>query len=245
VSYIGEYMKKIDKTIYKIIGKTIFKYKMIEPDDRILVAVSGGKDSITMLYDLAERQRSFPIKFGIEAIHIQTDFCTCCDKNELAKKIEALGVKYHVVDVAIVKRVKPGRTMNCYWCSMQRRMELLEFARNNGFNKIALGHHLDDIIETLLMNMCYKGQMSAMLPVLQYDKYPIKIIRPLAEVREDLIVKFVEEKSIKGLPCNCPYNSNSKRKEIKKSLECFVKGNDAIKYNIYNSIHNVNMKYML
>jgi tRNA(Ile)-lysidine synthase TilS/MesJ len=84
-----------------------------------------------------------------------------------------------------------------------------------------------------------------MLPVLQYDKYPIKIIRPLAEVKEDLIRKYVDEQNFIIIPCTCPYNNNSKRKEIRESIRLFTKGNDSIKYNIFKSINNVNMKYMM
>jgi tRNA 2-thiocytidine biosynthesis protein TtcA len=238
-------MPDIEKLVHKTIGKTMFKYKMIEPEDKILVAVSGGKDSLTMAIDFAHRKKSFPIKFDFEAIHIQSDFCTCCEKTALKQQIEGLGIKFHIVDVPIIKRLKPGKKMNCYWCSTQRRMELIKFARENGFNKIALGHHLDDIIQTLFMNICYKGEISSMLPIMQYDKYSIKIIRPLAEVKEDLIIKFIKEKEINKLVCNCPYNSNSNRKVIKEALNTFTKGNDSIKYNIFKSIENVNMKYLL
>ena len=84
----------------------------------------------------------------------------------------------------VIGRLKPGRSMNCYWCSMQRRTELIRYAMAEGFNKIALGHHLDDIVETLMMNMLYKGQISGMLPILRYEKYPVSIIRPLALCEE-------------------------------------------------------------
>ena len=135
--------------------------------------------------------------------------------------------------------------MNCYWCSSQRRMELMKFAKENGFNKIALGHHLDDIIETLFMNMFYKGEMSTMLPMLKYDNYDVTIIRPLAQVKESQIVKFAEEKGILNLTCSCVYGQNSKRKELKKSISEFIKNNDSIKYNIYKSMQNINLKYMI
>ena len=233
------------KLISKIIGKTIFKYKMIEENDRILVAVSGGKDSLTLLKDFIRRQKSFPIKFEFHAIHIKSDFCKCCDKKNLSEVFEEWGTLYTILDVNIIKRLKPGRQMNCYWCSMQRRIELMKFAKDNGYNKIALGHHLDDIIETLFMNICHKGEISSMLPVLQYDKYPIKIIRPLSEVKEDLIKKYVVEQDFIIFPCACPYNMNSKRKEIRESIKAFTKGNDTIKYNIFKSINNVNMKYLI
>jgi tRNA 2-thiocytidine biosynthesis protein TtcA len=237
-------MVKINTKLSKIIGKTIFKYKMIEENDRILAAISGGKDSMTMLYDLADRQKRFPIKFDFEAVHIQSDFCTCCQKTKLEDKFKEIGVAYKVIDVAILKRVKPGESMNCYWCSSQRRMELMKYAKKNNFNKIALGHHLDDVIETLLMNMFYKGQISGMLPVMEFDNYPVKIIRPLAEVKEDQIIEFAHEASIDRLVCKCPYGEKSKRKEVRRSLKVFTKGNDSIKYNIFKSMENINSRYL-
>jgi tRNA 2-thiocytidine biosynthesis protein TtcA len=237
-------MSNTSAKISKIIGKTIFKNKMIEENDRILAAISGGKDSMTMLYDFRDRQKRFPIKFQFEAIHIQSDFCTCCSKSDLIEKFKELDIIYHIVDIAILKRVKPGQTMNCYWCSSQRRMELMKFARENGFNKIALGHHLDDIVETLLMNMFLKGQISGMLPVMRYDNYPVTVIRPLAEVKEDLIIEFAKESKIDRLVCKCPYGINSKRKEIRNSLKIFTKGNDSIKYNIYKSMNNIKSRYL-
>jgi tRNA 2-thiocytidine biosynthesis protein TtcA len=237
-------MSKLQTKISKIIGKTVFKYKMIEEGDKILAAISGGKDSMTMLHDLDLRKKKLPIKFDFEAIHIQSDFCTCCQKSSLEDKFKALGVKYRIIDVAILKRVKPGETMNCYWCSSQRRMELMKLAREEGFNKIALGHHLDDIVETLLMNMFYKGQISGMLPVMSFDKYPLKIIRPLAEVKEELIISYAKEAGIERLVCKCPYAANSKRREVRESLKTFTKGNDAIKYNIFRSMENIKTRYL-
>ncbi|OHD15149.1 MAG: hypothetical protein A2086_04935 [Spirochaetes bacterium GWD1_27_9] len=236
--------RDLEKVISKTIGKSIFNYKMIEENDRILIAVSGGKDSMTLLYDLINRKKSFPIKYEIHAIHIKSDFCKCCEKLNLVSKFEEWNVPYSILDVNILKRLKPGKKMNCYWCSMQRRMELIKYARENNFNKIALGHHLDDIIETLFLNMFYKGEMSTMLPSLKYDKYDITIIRPLALVKESQIIKFAQEKGIANLVCTCVYGKNSKRKEIKKVIKEFAK-DDIVKYNIFNSMQNVNGKYML
>lgn len=238
-------MNDSGKLISKIIGKTMFKYKMINEGDRILIAVSGGKDSMTLLHDFAKRIKSFPIKFEFEAIHIQTDFCTCCQKSKLEDQFIKLEIKYHIVDVGVLKRLKKDQKMNCYWCSSQRRMELIKFARDNNFNKIALGHHLDDIIETLFMNICYKGQISGMLPILALDKYPITIIRPLAQVKEIQIIKYAHETNLDRLVCKCPYGTNSKRKEIRKSLELFTKGDDSIKYNIFKSMENVHFRYLI
>lgn len=235
----------IEKNIARKIGKAIFDYKMIDDKDRILVAVSGGKDSLTLLKDLAVRMKSFPIKYEIEAIHIETDFCSCCKKNKLEAVFKEVGVPYHIFPVPVMARLKPGKTMNCYWCSNQRRLELMKFAEENNFNKIALGHHLDDIAETLLMNVMLKGDMAGMLPVMKYRKYPCTIIRPLAYVREEEIIEYSEKTGISSVVCTCPYGQKSKRKEIRSMIREVSSKNPNVQENILKAMHNVDMDYLL
>ncbi len=235
----------LETTISKRIGKAIFNYKMIEEGDKILVAVSGGKDSVTLLNDLVKRQRSFPIKYTLVAVHIQTDFCTCCDKNKLAEYFESLGVEYIIKDVGVIKRLKPGFKMNCYWCSNQRRLELMKIAGEIGASKVALGHHLDDIAETLLMNICFKGEIAGMLPKFKYDKFGGIIIRPLAYVKEELIIKLANEKGTKQLVCTCPYGKNSSRKSVRSQISELAKIDPSIRENILKSMHNVKDGFLL
>jgi tRNA 2-thiocytidine biosynthesis protein TtcA len=238
-------MTKLEKRIARVMGKTIFQYRMIEEGDRVLAAVSGGKDSLTMLYNLARRKRSCPVPFEVEAFHLSSDFCACCAKKSLTDLVSEWGVPFHSGYAAIMGRLKPGQKMNCYWCSTQRRIELIKFARANGFNKIALGHHLDDIIETFMMNVCYKGEMSTMLPIITYDKYPsITIIRPLAQVREEQIIQFAIEKQLDNVVCKCPYGKNSKRKIMKATIGALAKDNKLVRYNMFAAMHNVNPRYL-
>ncbi len=199
-----------------------------------------------MLYDLARRRKSFPIRYEIEAFHLNTDFCTCCSKLGLESLAAEWGVTLRTGYAGIMGRLKPGQKMNCYWCSTQRRIELIKYARANNFNKIALGHHLDDIIETFIMNLCYRGEMSAMLPVIRYDKYPmIAIIRPLAMVREEQILQFVNDKGITRAVCACPWGTNSTRKQVKAAIAGLAKDNKLVRYNIFASMHHSNPRYML
>jgi tRNA(Ile)-lysidine synthase TilS/MesJ len=209
------------------------------------VAVSGGKDSCLLLTDLVNRQRSFPIRYTLVAAHIQTDFCTCCKKTDLEDFFKSLGVEYVIKDVGVIARLKPGMKMNCYWCSTQRRLELLRLAEELGCNKIALGHHQDDIIETLLMNMCYKGEISGMLPTFKYDNYPGIVIRPLALVNEDLIIEYTKVIGIKSLVCKCPYGVNSSRRDVRKMVRELAKTDRSIRDNLFKSMHNINARYLL
>jgi tRNA 2-thiocytidine biosynthesis protein TtcA len=122
--------------------------------------------------------------------------------------------------------------MNCYWCSTQRRTELLKYAVTNGFNKIALGHHLDDIIETFFMNLCAKGELSAMPVTLKYRKYPVSLIRPLAYIEERQVIACADEQGILKAACTCPYGINSKRRDMRQRISALTGGSGAIKRQI-------------
>jgi tRNA 2-thiocytidine biosynthesis protein TtcA len=217
---------------------------MIESGDRILIAVSGGKDSTSLAYDLAAKRRWWPERFEIRAIHIATDFCSCCKKSALLELLGTWDIDALSIDVPVIGRLKEGRSMNCYWCSTQRRTELLRYAMAEGFNKIALGHHLDDIVETLMMNMLYKGQISGMLPVLRYSKYPVAIIRPLALCEERQVIEFAREQGFASAACTCPYGAGSKRREVRARIAALTGGSGRLKRNLFDSMSNVNEEYL-
>ncbi len=239
-------MADIDKLIDKKMSQAIVKYEMIKDGDKILVAVSGGKDSMSMVYNLMKKVRSdFPIKFDIHAIHIKTDFCNCGKKTRMETYLEKWEVPYTILPVPVIARLKPGKKMNCYWCSTQRRLELMRFATENGYNKIALGHHMDDILETFFMNMSYKGELSTMLPVLKYDKYPLTVIRPLALVKEAEVIEFATDNDLNKLVCTCPYGKKSKRKDMRAVINEMADGAEYIRDNIYKALSNPVQRYMV
>ena len=217
---------------------------MIEDGDRILIAVSGGKDSTSLAYDLAAKRRWWPASYEIRAVHIATDFCSCCKKSSLVELLESWDIPYVALDVPVVGRLKEGRKMNCWWCSTQRRTELIRYAMAEGFNKIALGHHLDDVIETLFMNMLYKGELSGMVPVVRYAKYPLSIIRPLALCEERQIVAFAEEKGFRSAVCTCRYGLDSKRREVRHKIQELTGGSSELKRNLFASMSHVNSEYL-
>ncbi|MDA3958814.1 ATP-binding protein [Oceanispirochaeta sp.] len=233
------------KTLSRKIDKAIFRFKLIEPGDKILLAVSGGKDSLAMSYFMGHKQEGFPIPFELGAVHIEGDFPGCGKSPVMAQLMEEWGVPFETVKVPIMARLKPGKSMNCYWCSTQRRMELMRYAGENGYNKIALGHHMDDILETFFMNMMHKSELSTMLPKLKYDKYPFTVIRPLAYVKEQEIIDFSIKKDLLKAAAVCQFGTTSTRLDARRVIEAIAaEEGSSVKDNIFEAMCNPVHRYM-
>lgn len=235
----------IRKRISKKITKALFDFPMIEPGDRVLVGASGGKDSTALLLSLYDRLGKFGAPFELAALNIQSDFGDKTSRKFVQSLQETMTIPFYYLDVAIEARLKENRHLNCYWCSTQRRTELIRFARENGFNKIALGHHLDDIIETLLMNMLYKGEFSGMPPFVPYEKYPVSVIRPLCYCEESEIIEFIKDLDLSCPACNCGVSLNSNRLHIRRQIELLTEGKSSLKRNLFESMRHIQMDYLL
>jgi len=218
--------------VKKLTAKAVLERKLIREGDRILIAVSGGKDSSVLAWALAGLKRALKVNYELEALHISSDFCACCKKSMLAVQLEGWGIPFTDLSVPIIGRLKEGRKMNCYWCSTQRRTELIRYAMEKGFNKIALGHHLDDIIETFFMNMTSKGILLAMPMLLSYRKYPLSLIRPLGYLEERQIIACAEELELLSAVCTCPYGINSGRRNMRDRIASFTGNSGAVKRRI-------------
>lgn len=239
-------MSERENFIAKKINQAILKYGMIEIGDRVLVAVSGGKDSMTLAC-LLNRMAGprFHIPFEMHCLHVRTDFDNSVEKSGFQDFLRDNEIPFTVIDVPVLARLKPGRKMNCYWCSSQRRMELMRFAGENGYNKIALGHHMDDILETFFMNMAYKGELSTMLPLMKFDNYDQTIIRPLALVKEKEIIEFVDGKGLSKITCTCNFDTQSKRKEMRSAIEYMAEKDESIRDNLFKAMNNPVPRYMI
>jgi len=214
-------LRKLAARLRGLAGKAIEDYRMIEAGDRVMVCVSGGKDSHTLLDLLLSLQRSAPLRFDLIAVNLdqkQPGF----PREVLPRHFESLGVPYHIIEqdtYRVVKRVVPeGRTM-CALCSRLRRGALYRFASEHGITKIALGHHRDDIVETLFLNMFYGGRLKAMAPKLRSDDGRHVVIRPLAYVAERDIARYTRGMGFPLIPCSlCGSQPNLQRQAIKHML---------------------------
>jgi tRNA 2-thiocytidine biosynthesis protein TtcA len=234
--------KKLQAQLRGSVGKAIGDYGMIAAGDRVMVCLSGGKDSYTLLDVLLSLQRSAPIRFEIIAVNLdqkQPGF----PAHVLPGHLEELGVPFRIIEqntYAVVKRVIPeGKTM-CGLCSRLRRGALYRFASENAVTKIALGHHRDDIVETLFLNMFFGGRMKAMPPkLLSEDKRHI-VIRPLAYVPERLIARYAAARAFPIIPCTlCGSQPGLQRSAVKNMLRDWEEKFPGRIEAIFSSICNV------
>ncbi len=228
------------------VGKAIHHYDMISHGDRILVGVSGGKDSLTLLWILNERLSRIPIRYELFPVYIDPGFPDGF-ADELSEFVKRMGFDLWVekTDYGISAHSPTNLENPCFLCARLRRKRLFEIADELGCKKIAFGHHKDDIIETFFLNICYAGNISTMRPVQSFFKGKISIIRPLAYVEEDKIKRFSDNKQFPEFITPCPYSGISKRKEIKELLNQLYRSNKKIRGNIFRSMKNVNPDYLL
>ena len=226
-------------------GKAIGDYKMIEANDRIAVAVSGGKDSISLLHVLRHRQRIAPIKFDFTAVHIDFQF-EDFSPEKLLEYFKAHNFPYLVEKVTALQGEK-WENIECFWWSRQRRKALFELCAREGFTKIAFGHHMDDIVETIILNQFYRGEIGAMKPKQILFGGKIVIIRPLAYEREENMRHLAEKLGIEAIggQSKCANDETSHRIKIKKMLREFEKDNPQLIKNIFSSLQRIRSEYLL
>ena len=227
-------------------GKALHKYDMISDGDRIVVGLSGGKDSLTLMQILIERLARIPICYTLFAVYIDPGFDNGFSR-ELHSFCALMGFDLRVeyTDYGILAHSSENRENPCFLCSRRRRQRLFEIADELNCTKLALGHHKDDIIETLFLNLCYAGEMSTMHPCQPFFKGKFTVIRPLAFVDENLIRQFAREREFPEFINPCPTARTSKRQEIKTFLQQLYRGNRKIKGNIFRAMQNVNPDYLL
>ncbi len=233
---------KQQKRLRREVGRAIDDYKMIEDGDRVMVCLSGGKDSFAMLDILLNLLKTAPVQFELVAVNLdqkQPGF----PEHVLPDYLNSIGVPYHIIEkdtYSVVKRVIPEGKTTCGLCSRLRRGTLYGYAEEHGINKIALGHHRDDILETFFLNIFYTGKLKAMPPKLLSDDKKNIVIRPMAYCREKDIARFAEYKNFPIIPCNlCGSQENLQRQAMKTMLNQWDNQFPGRLESIFTSLKNV------
>ena len=236
---------RLEKRLKERFVKAMATYHLIEDDDRILVGLSGGKDSLLLLEFLAKRAKIDHPRFSVEALHVRMDNIHYeTDTSYLQQFCDELGVRLHVrttrfeIGEETIKNVRDARRQKqpCFLCSWMRRKQLFNLAQELGCNKIALGHHQDDLIHTALMNLTFQGHFGTMPARLKMRKMPLEIIRPLCLMEELDIKAYAEMKGYQKQKKLCPYETDSHRSDIKRLYEAIEQMNPEARYSIWRAI---------
>lgn len=244
----------LHKVIKRLIGRAIFKYQMLAPDDTILIALSGGEDSLVLTYFLNEWKNKIRSDYKLIGVHLNMGFLD----DDLAYEeglgflktfCETLGIPFYYEKTDCGKRAieafEKDTSNPCFVCSWYRRKHLFQIAEKFQANKIAFGHHKDDVIVTFFLNMFYNGELSTILPVQEMFKGKLYLIRPLFFVEKHLVTRFVKAKGWNILENPCPFKDKTKRKFIETFLKTYVYSLDLrIKRNIFSAIFNPKLEYL-
>jgi tRNA 2-thiocytidine biosynthesis protein TtcA len=233
----------LSRLVTKKVGRAIWDYRMIQDRDRILLAVSGGKDSLSLLRIMKERMKFVPINYEIIACHVDMGF-EWVRKDILVEHFEKEGVRYVVTQPSNALS-KEGETFGCFWCSWSRRKRFFAMAKELGCSKIALGHHMDDNTETLLLNLFFNGEICTMRPYQEMFGGKLALIRPLAYVEEQELVRLAESLELPVIKSQCPYAKTSKRRLAKGMIREAEQHNGNVKKNIFRSLQRVRPEYLL
>lgn len=241
-------MDRLEKRLLDSVARASAQFRLLEPGDKVMVAVSGGKDSMALLYLLREIQRKAPFDFSLVAVNVDQGH-PGFPKETLPSYFEAEGYDYRIFEedtYSIVQAKVPAGKTYCSLCSRLRRGILYNIAQELGATKIALGHHRDDVVETLLLNLFYSGQLKAMPPRLRSDDGRNVVIRPLLYVSEAELMEFAEQRAFPIIPCDlCGSQEHLQRKQVKKLLDELDAKNPYVRRNLLAALGNVRPTHLL
>lgn len=246
-------IKKFRKEIWSKFVKAVQEYKLIEENDNIMVCISGGKDSFLLAKCIQELKRHGKFEFNAHYVVMNPGYSEA-NERLIKENAKTLNIPIEMFSSDIFQAVESIENSPCYLCARMRRGYLYSKAQELGCNKIALGHHFDDVIETTLLSMFYGSEIKTMMPKLHSDNFEgLELIRPLYLVKEESVISWAKSNELRFLNCACRFTekceidkeSSSKRKEIKKLIKDLKKINNNIDYNIFKSIDNVNLNCIL
>jgi tRNA(Ile)-lysidine synthase TilS/MesJ len=236
--------KKILQTIQNKVKKAINDYRLIENGDHILIGLSGGKDSLALVELLGERMKIFVPRFKVTAVHISVENIPYqSDLAYLSSHCEQFGIPF-IHHTTGFDDTNDTRKSTCFLCSWHRRKALFAVAEKLGCNKIALGHHLDDITETLLLNLIYQGAFATMPPKLEMNKFEMTIIRPLSLVSEKEMKQMEEIRQYQKQIKNCPHEKDSSRRDAKNLITELEKWNPDVRNSLLAAMENIKTDYL-
>ncbi|MCD8166994.1 MAG: tRNA 2-thiocytidine biosynthesis TtcA family protein [Bacteroides sp.] len=231
--------EKVLRKINRCFNKGVVEHSLIEDGDKILIGLSGGKDSLALLELLALRSRILKPRFSVVAVHvIMKNIPYQSDLDYLKSYAHSFGVPFVTYETSF-DAATDDRKSPCFLCSWNRRKALFTVAKEMGCNKIALGHHMDDILQTLLMNITFQGAFSTMPPKLMMRKFDMTIIRPLCLVHEKDLVRMGEIRNFRKQVKNCPYEAGTNRSSMKEVLRKLEEMNPEARYSLWGSMSNI------
>ena len=239
-------MNVLSKAVNRRIGQAMHKYNMLADGDRVLIAVSGGVDSLVLTWLLNSWRRKAPINYDILAVHIDNGYDRRMG-DKVAEQLQKISVPYQVEKTDFWERAamaEEGKSI-CYHCARLRRNRLFAIADQENFNKIAFGHHKDDIIETFFINLLYAGNLSTMVPNQKLFSGRLNIIRPLAFLEKEEIIRIADTLEIIPVKNPCPKDKDSKRQEARRIAASLSALDPKVKSNIFAALANIRKGYLL
>lgn len=238
----------LNKTVFRWFKKAVEDYQLLEEGEKVLIAVSGGADSIALLHLFDQYNRKRNTHWRLFAVHINPNFPNWQTK-PIERIFKSIGSPYRIDDINVTKELAIRKSPRfkfkpCFVCSRQRRKRLFELANENGIKKIALAHHLEDVNETYLLNLFYAAETSTFLPKQDFFNGKFFIIRPLYFFDKELIRKYLAAYGLKPVKNRCPYAKTSERERIRTILEKFYTLDRRIKTNIFWGIKNIKINYL-
>ncbi len=229
--------------LYSYVRRAVDDYNMIEDGDRIAIGISGGKDSLALLYALEGLRHFYPKKFDIVAVTVDLGFDNL-DLSGIKALCDKLNVEYHIVKTDIAQIIFEERKEKnpCSLCAKMRKGALNEAMKNLGISKIAYAHHRDDVVETMLLSLMYEGRFHCFAPLTYLDRMEVTVIRPLIYVHEADVIGFVKRYDVPVVKSPCPADGNTKREYAHNLLKDMIKDNPGVKNRMFTAITESNIK---